>query len=92
MNLDKYEHEIAEAYDKGKIKAKNPTKTELIEAAGVAEKTFRKDKKVTIRLYEHDLKGIKKKALELGIPYQTLISSMIHRYIEGDLIDKKRAS
>ncbi len=92
MNLDKYEQEIADAYDKNKLKLKNPTKAELTEAAGVAEKTFRKDKKVTIRLYEHDLCGIKKKALELGIPYQTLISSMIHRYIEGDLVDKKRAS
>jgi len=92
MNLDKYEQEISDAYDKGKLKPKNPGKTELIEAAATAGKTFRKDKKVTIRLYEHDLKGIKKKALELGIPYQTLISSMIHRYIEGDLVDGKRAS
>jgi len=92
MKLDKYEQGIADAYEEGKLKPKNPTKAELDEVAGAAEKTFRKDKKVTIRLYEHDLKGIKKKALELGIPYQTLISSMIHRYVEGELIDKKQAS
>ncbi|MBW2613834.1 MAG: hypothetical protein JRE12_15950 [Deltaproteobacteria bacterium] len=50
--------------------------------------TFRKDKRITIRLYDHDFKGIQKKALQMGIPYQTLISGVIHRYIEGDLISK----
>jgi predicted DNA binding CopG/RHH family protein len=52
-----------------------------------AENTFRKDRRITIRLYDHDLKGIQKKAMEKGIPYQTLISGMIHQYIEGDLIE-----
>ena len=53
-----------------------------------AENTFRKNRRITIRLYDHDFKGIQKKAFEMGIPYQTLISSMIHRYIEGDLVEK----
>jgi predicted DNA binding CopG/RHH family protein len=44
-----------------------------------------KDKRITIRLYEHDYKGIQKKAIEMGIPYQTLISGLMHRYIEGEL-------
>jgi len=46
------------------------------------------NKRITIRLYDHDFKGIQKKALQMGIPYQTLISGVIHRYIEGDLITK----
>ena len=54
----------------------------------MAEKTFRKDRRITIRLYDHDFKGIQKKAMEMGIPYQTLISAMIHRYIEGELVEK----
>ena len=45
--------------------------------------------KITIRLYEHDYKGIQKKAMEKGIPYQTLISGIIHQYVEGDLVEKK---
>lgn len=53
----------------------------------MAEKTFRKDRRVTIRLYDHDLKGIQKKAMEKGIPYQTMISGMIHQYIEGELVE-----
>ena len=43
----------------------------------------------SLRLYDHDFKGIQKKALQMGIPYQTLISGVIHRYIEGDLISKE---
>jgi hypothetical protein len=39
--------------------------------------------------YEHDLKGIQKKAMEKGIPYQTLISGMIHQYVEGDLVESR---
>jgi len=63
--------------------------SELIEIKKIAEMTFRKNKRITIRLYDHDYKGIQKKALEKGIPYQTLISGMIHQYIEGDLVEKK---
>jgi predicted DNA binding CopG/RHH family protein len=37
----------------------------------------------------HDLKGIQKKAMEKGLPYQTLISGMIHQYVEDDLVENK---
>ena len=40
---------------------------------------------MTLRLYEHDFQGIQKKAMEMGIPYQTLISGLIHQYVEGEL-------
>ena len=50
-----------------------------------ANSTFKKDRRITIRLYDHDYIGIQKKAMEMGIPYQTLISGIIHRYVEGDL-------
>lgn len=45
-------------------------------------------KRITIRLYDHDHKGIKKKTMEKGIPYQTLISGVIHQYVEGELKEK----
>ena len=89
MKLDKEEKAILDAYDKGTMKTSSPSKKELDEIKAMAENTFRKDRRVTIRLYDHDLKGIQKKALEKGIPYQTLISSMIHQYIEGDLVESK---
>jgi len=89
MKLDKEEKKILDSYEKGQIKTRHPTKEELIEIKKIAEMTFRKNKRITIRLYDHDYKGIQKKALEKGIPYQTLISGMIHQYIEGDLVEKK---
>lgn len=61
---------------------------EINKIKGAAKSTFKKDKRITIRLYDLDFKGIQKKVMEMGIPYQTLISGMIHRYVEGDLIEK----
>ncbi len=86
MKLDKEEKTILEAYDKGSLKLKSPSKKELAYIKSSAEKTFKKDKRVTLRLYDHDYRGIQKKAMEMGIPYQTLISGIIHSYIEGDII------
>jgi predicted DNA binding CopG/RHH family protein len=88
MKLAKEEKEILDAYDKGLIKATTPSKKKIREVKSIAENTFRKDRRITLRLYDHDYKGIQKKAMEMGIPYQTLISGMIHRYIEGELVEK----
>ena len=89
MKLDKEEKGILDAYEKGKLKTSTPLKNEIAEVKANAANTLRKDRRVTIRLYDHDLKGIQKKALEKGMPYQTLISSMIHQYVEGDLVETK---
>jgi len=88
MKYDKEEKNIIDAYESGKMKLSAPSKKELQNIKAIAKSTFKKDKRITIRLYDHDYKGIRKKALEMGIPYQTLISGMIHRYIEGELISK----
>lgn len=88
MKLAKEEKEILDAYEKGLIKSTTPSEKKIREVKSIAENTFRKNRRITIRLYDHDYKGIQKKAMEMGIPYQTLISGMIHRYIEGELIEK----
>ncbi len=88
MNYDSEEKEIIKAYDTGKMKLSKVSGEELKAIKAAASNTFKKDKRVTIRLYEHDFIGIQKKALQMGIPYQTLISGIIHRYIEGDLTSK----
>ena len=89
MKLDKEEKNILDLYEKGKIRTKDPSKKDLEEVKKIAENTFRKNRRITVRLYEHDYAGIQKKAMEKGIPYQTLISGIIHQYIEGDLLEKK---
>jgi len=88
MKYDEEEKNIIDAYESGKMKLSTPLKKELENIKAIAKNTFKKDKRITIRLYDHDYKGIQKKALEMGIPYQTLISNLIHRYIEGELISK----
>ena len=89
MKVDQEEKEILEAYDRGELKLSTPSKKEIAKVKATARNTFRKNRRVTIRLYDHDLKGIQKKAMEKGIPYQTLISGMIHQYVEGDLVESK---
>ncbi len=89
MKLSKEEKGILTAYDKGGMKTSKPSRKEKEKIKAMADKTFRKDRRVTIRLYDHDLKGIQKKAMEKGMPYQTLISAMIHQYVEGDLVENK---
>ncbi len=88
MKYDREELEILEAYESGQLKLSKPSKKEIAAIKAAAANTFKKDKRITIRLYDHDYKGIQKKALQMGIPYQTLISGIIHRYIEGDLVSK----
>jgi len=88
MKYDEEEKSILDAYKKGKLTLSTPSRKEIEAIKATARKTMVKDKRSTIRLYEHDYQGIQKKALEMGIPYQMLISGIIHRYIEGDLISK----
>jgi len=85
MKYDKEEKSILEALESGNLKLSKPSKKEIESIKSAALSTFKKDKRITIRLYDHDYSGIQKKAMEMGVPYQTLISGIIHRYIEGDL-------
>jgi predicted DNA binding CopG/RHH family protein len=54
-----------------------------------ARSTFLKDRRVNIRISTKDLEGVRKKAVEEGIPYQTLISSVIHKFVSNRLVEKK---
>ena len=88
MKYDREEKSIIDAYKKGEMVLSTPSEKEIEAIKATARSTLTKDKRVTIRLYDHDYQGIQKKALEMGIPYQALISGIIHRYIEGDLTSK----
>lgn len=86
--LDQEETDLLSALDNGEMVLRKPSANELEKVKTIAVSTFKKDRRITIRLYEHDYQGIQKKAMEMGMPYQTLISGVIHRYIEGDLVEK----
>ncbi len=87
--LDKEEKEILNSFEKGEWKEVPAMKNKIKQHIEYAKATHRKDKRVNIRISKKDLESIQKKALEEGIPYQTLISSLIHKYVNGRLVDKE---
>ena len=86
--LDKEEKEILDAFESGRVKrSKHAAETQRRhkEYAGAM---FRKDARINIRLSSKDLRGLQKRALAEGIPYQTLVASVLHKYVEGRLREK----
>jgi len=86
MTLDKYEIELLAAYDAGTLKPA-ATKGELARIRQAARATAVKDQRINIRLSASDLRDIQVKALQEGMPYQTLIASVLHKYVTGRLAD-----
>jgi predicted DNA binding CopG/RHH family protein len=89
--MDKEEKLLAEAYDQGLIKLEDPSPDLMRMLKEAGYKTFKKDKRINIRLSSHDLLGIQQKAAQKGIPYQAFISGLIHQYVEGDLVEESHA-
>ena len=85
--LDAYEKDVLNAYEAGKLKS-IASKSELARFKAAARSTAVKDKRVNIRLSSGDLSDIQIKALEEGVPYQTLIASVLHKYVTGRLSEK----
>jgi predicted DNA binding CopG/RHH family protein len=81
--LDKEEREILEAIEGGAWESVKPSKSELEHYAQIAKNTLRKDQRMNIRISRADLNRIRAKAAEEGIPYQTLVASIIHKYVAG---------
>jgi predicted DNA binding CopG/RHH family protein len=77
--LDEYENEILEAYENGRLK---PSKTSP-DYQSVARNTIKKNKKINIRISENDLSALQRRAARDGIPYQTLIGSVLHKFVSG---------
>ena len=84
---DAYEQEILNAFKKGQIKSL-ATKAELAKFKAAARATAIKDRRVNIRLSSGDLSDIQVRALEEGVPYQTLIASVLHKYVTGRLSER----
>jgi predicted DNA binding CopG/RHH family protein len=88
---DPYERELLSAFDKGTLKSV-ATKAELSKLKAAARATAIKDRRVNIRLSSGDLQDIQVKALEEGLPYQTLIASVLHKYVTGRLAEREGSS
>lgn len=84
--IDEYELELVSAFEKGKLKSV-ATKAELAKFKAAARATAIKDRRVNIRLSSGDLSDIQVQALKEGVPYQTLIASVLHKYVTGRLAE-----
>ena len=89
-SLDAYEADLLRAYEAGELKSV-ATKEELARLRAAARATATKDRRVNIRLSSGDLMDIQARALEEGIPYQTLIASVLHKYVSGRLTERDAA-
>lgn len=82
-DLEKDEIDLLESIEAGEWKSVGN-----IESYKLAAKNhFKKDKRISLRISEHDLKSVQKKAVMEGMPYQTLITSLIHKYLTGRLVE-----
>lgn len=85
---DKFEKDLLEAYEKGELVSTAPSKKEKEKFKAAAQATFVKARRVNIRLSSPDLMDIQARALEEGVPYQTLIASVLHKFVTGRLEEK----
>ncbi|MBL4942422.1 MAG: hypothetical protein JKY81_12260 [Colwellia sp.] len=86
LNLSQEEQGILSDFESGEFKS-ILSSSRKIEIQKIAENTFKKDKRINIRLSSHDLLAIQRRATEEGIPYQTLVSSVLHKFVSGTLLD-----
>ena len=87
----KLEEEILASFERDEWSSVPSLSQEIERYAAYAEASLTKDKRVNIRISSRDLEDIQTKAAEEGIPYQTLMSSVLHKYVTGRLVEPAHA-
>ena len=85
LYLDNEERDLIESVERGEWKSVKNLKQEIEKHRQYARNTLRKDGRVNIRISSRDLEALQAKAVEDGMPYQTLMASVLHRYVAGRL-------
>jgi len=88
LKLQQDELELLASYENEEWKSVRKINEQKEQYRTYARTTFRKDKRVNIRISEKDLLDLQKHAIRQGIPYQTLISSVLHKFVNGALTEK----
>jgi predicted DNA binding CopG/RHH family protein len=88
MKLDTDEREFLESVENEEWQSVADFESEAEQYRAYAKATFRKDKRINIRISQRDLIKLQQKALAEGLPYQTLIASILHKYVAGRLVEK----
>ena len=82
------DRDLLESFEAGEWRSVPDREAELSRYRGYAKATFQKDRRINIRISSKDLEALQKRALREGIPYQTLASSVLHKYVSGSLSDE----
>ncbi len=88
-SLKKDEKQLLDSLEAGEWESVPRLRSEIRKHGQYAKNTMRKDKRVNIRISSRDLEQLQTLALEDGIPYQTLMSSILHRFLTGKLAEPK---
>ena len=83
--IDQEEKDLIESIERDEWRPVKNINQEKEKAIAAARNTLKKDKRINLRLTQKDYHQIQIKAIEEGIPYQTLISSLVHKYLNGSL-------
>jgi predicted DNA binding CopG/RHH family protein len=86
--LRKEENDLLKSYERDEWRSKKNVAQRKEQLREIARNTMKKDRRVNIRISERDLKEIQRKAVHEGLPYQTLISSVLHKFVNGNLIQR----
>lgn len=86
--MDQTERDLLRSVENNEWVSIGNKKQEFKKYAEIAKNSLKKDKRINIRINRNDIESIQIKAIEDGIPYQTLISSILHKYASGRLIEK----
>jgi predicted DNA binding CopG/RHH family protein len=85
MKLDADEKDILDSVERGEWRPARAPKRVQGRYSRYATAMFKKDRRLNSRISTKDLEAIQKRALEEGLPYQTLIASLLHKYASGRL-------
>lgn len=88
LKLQPDELKLLASYENEEWQSVKNIKEQVSQYQAYSRANFRKDRRVNIRISEKDLLDLQKRALREGIPYQTLISSVLHKYVTGMLAER----
>lgn len=88
LKLDAEEKDLLASYEADEWQSVGNIAEEVNTYSEYATATFKKDRRVNIRISGKDLEALQKRALEEGLPYQTLIASVLHKYVNGRLVER----
>ena len=88
IKLDPEEQDLIESFERDEWRPVPGREAEFKRYRQHARDTFKKDMRVNIRMSQKDLDALKTRALEEGIPYQTLMASVLHKYVGGRLVER----